>query len=349
MANGSFQFSTQLALDGSADKVHTVAFSGTDKAGNVSSPVSFSFTLDTIAPTVTITSPASGLPTNSNPTIAGTVTDASSGVASLQARVDGGAAQAVALVNGSFQFATQLTLDGSADKVHTVAFTATDKAGNVSSPVNFSFTLDTIAPTVTITSPASGLTTNSNPTIAGALTDAGSGVASLQAAVDGGAAQAVALVNGTFLFSTQLALNGTTDSRHTVTFEAIDKAGNASSPVAYSFTLDTRAPAVTITSPTTALTTNSNVTIAGTATDNGSGVARSRRRWTAAWRKLSRWPTAASSSPRRLTLQGSADKTHTVAFTATDKAGNVSSPVAYNFMLDTVPPVIAVAKPDDGR
>ena len=279
MVGGRFQFTTQLALNSAVDKTHTVAFTATDKAGNVSSPVSFSFTLDTIAPTVTITSPTSGLTTNSNPTIAGTVTDAGSSVKLLQAAVDGGAAQTVAVVNGSFQFTTQLALNGSVDKTHSVAFTATDKAGNVSAPVNFSFTLDTIAPTVTITSPASGLTTNSNPTIAGTVTDAGSSVKLLQTAVDGGAAQTVTVVNGSFQFTTQLALNGSADGTHTVAFTATDNAGNVSAPVNFSFTLVTAAPTITITSPASGFITNANPTIAGTVTgaaslqaalDNGS-------------------------------------------------------------------------------
>jgi hypothetical protein len=44
---GHFQFSTSLALDGTADGLHTLHFRGTDQAGNVSGLTDFSFTLAT--------------------------------------------------------------------------------------------------------------------------------------------------------------------------------------------------------------------------------------------------------------------------------------------------------------
>src|SRR5207245_9430452 len=39
-------FTTSFALDGSADGLHTVRFVATDKAGNMASPASVSFTLN---------------------------------------------------------------------------------------------------------------------------------------------------------------------------------------------------------------------------------------------------------------------------------------------------------------
>ena len=133
-------------------------------------------------PSIVLTSPGAGLATNHNLLVAGRVTDALSGVASLQAQVDAGAFFNVAFdSSGAFHFDTALPLNGTADGSHTIHLRATSRAGNVSSPVSFSFTLDTIAPTIIITSPASGLITNANPTIAGTVTDAGSGVKLLQA------------------------------------------------------------------------------------------------------------------------------------------------------------------------
>jgi streptogramin lyase len=53
-ASGAFSLPTALDLDGSADGPHTVRFRGTDRAGNLSAPVSLSFTLDTTPPPVVL-------------------------------------------------------------------------------------------------------------------------------------------------------------------------------------------------------------------------------------------------------------------------------------------------------
>jgi len=104
--------------------------------------------LDTQPPTISVTSPATGLVTKSNVTVSGLVTDDVSGVASLQAQVDTGSVNSVTFnASGNFQFTTALALDGSADGSHTVHLTATDGAGNVAHQ-DFTFTLNTSNPAV---------------------------------------------------------------------------------------------------------------------------------------------------------------------------------------------------------
>src|SRR5207248_961574 len=101
----------------------------------------------------------------------GRVTDGGSGVASLQAALDGGAFVPVGLDgSGNFGFPNALPLDHTADGPHTEHLKATDRAGNVSL-FDVSFTLDTIAPTIHVTGPAAGLVTNQNVTITGDVAD----------------------------------------------------------------------------------------------------------------------------------------------------------------------------------
>ena len=103
-AGGSFSFATTLPLNHSADGLHTEHLKTTDKAGNVSY-FDVSFTLDTVAPTMTATS--SARLSNQNVTIAGTVSDDRSGVASSLSALDGGAFAPLTIgADGAFNFVT---------------------------------------------------------------------------------------------------------------------------------------------------------------------------------------------------------------------------------------------------
>ena len=345
---GNFSFTTSLLLDGSADGGHTVEVRATDKAGNVSSFVSTTFTLDTIAPTIEITGPASGSLTNQNVDVTGSVSDIVSGVASLRAEVDGGLFASVSFdAAGDFSFPTSFALDGSADGTHTVQLQATDRAGNTSSPVGVSFTLNTSTPIVQIVSPTSPETINTNANIVGRATDDRSGLAELDEQVDGGAFTPLSFdSSGNFSFTTSLALDGSAEGTHTVEFKAINKDGVVSPLVAYTFTLDTIAPTVNITSPTTALTTNSNVTITGQATDVGSGVAQVEEQIDGgAFTTVPFDESGNFSFTTGLALDGSADGQHTVNVQATDKAGNQSALATYTFTLDTIAPIVNITSP----
>ncbi|HQU41647.1 MAG TPA: Ig-like domain-containing protein [Pirellulales bacterium] len=338
-ASGNFNFVTALALDGTADGPHTVHVQATDQAGNVSALASDLFTLDTRNPVVNVTSPAAGLATAQNITLAGQVTDSQSDLATLSAAVDGGNSSAVSFdASGNFSFVTALALDGTADGSHTLHLEATDKAGNTSAPADLTFTLDTIAPTVTISSPGDGDLTGQNETITGHVADAASGVASLGIAVDAGAFVPVTIdAAGNFSFVTTLALDGTADGSHTVHLEATDKAGNTSAPADLTFMLDTTAPTVTISSPADDDLTSQNETISGHVADATSGVAS----LTAAIDAGAFVPVTIDASGNfsfltTLALDGTADGPHSVHMEATDEAGNTSAPVDLSFTLTTV-------------
>ena len=247
-SSGNFSFATSLALGGSADGVHNVAVSATDNAGNVSSFVSTSFALDTVPPTIEITGPASGLLTNQNVDVTGSVSDLGSGVASLRAQVDGGPFANVSFdAAGDFSFPTSFALDGSADGAHTVQLQATDRAGNASALVGVSFVLNTSVPMIQILSPTAPETINTNATIVGRATDDRSGLAEVDEQVDGGAFTPLSFdSSGNFAFATSLALDGSADGTHTVEFKAINKDGVVSPLVDYTFTLDTIPPAVEV-------------------------------------------------------------------------------------------------------
>lgn len=247
-ASGRFSMPLGLRLDGSADGLHTVTAVATNRDGLTSPPASVTFTLDTRPPTQTVDGPAEAAPTNRNIAITGQVADSLSGVATLEARIDGGAYQSVAFdAAGAFSFATGLPLDGSADGTHEASLRTADRAGNVSVPARHTFTLDTRPPTVTLTGPAAGLLTNANVTVTGRVADTLSGVGTLEARVDGGVYRSVAFdAGGGFTLPITLPLDQSADGPHEVTFRATDRAGNVSAPVSYAFTLDTTPPPVNL-------------------------------------------------------------------------------------------------------
>lgn len=119
-----------------ADGSHSVSITVSDEAGNESTAVSVSWNIDTVNPNLEVTSPANGLVTN-NPTltIAGTASDASSGLVSVT--ING---SPVTVTDGAFSQTVTLT-----EGTNSFTVVATDAVGHTSS-VSRSVLLDTVAP-----------------------------------------------------------------------------------------------------------------------------------------------------------------------------------------------------------
>jgi hypothetical protein len=192
----------------------------------------FNLSQDTVAPKVVLDQ-ASSLVTNTDPTISGEVTDNLSGVASLTASLDGGRAVAVAL-NSDSMFAVPISLatDGTADGAHTLNFVATDAAGNVASSMVFSFTLDTMAPTISLAADSiqDGGTLAAGAVFDGTITtESGVALNALAYVFDGGMSVPVAFDASTGAFDQALDLTHVGTGAHTLTLTATDAAGNITS------------------------------------------------------------------------------------------------------------------------
>ena len=223
----SFTFKTVLA-NGS----YEARAAATDKAGNSTTSPAVSFTIGNASISVGITAPA-GATNDNKPMLSATTSEAGgTGLKNVQFQysANGGSTwtntgTAETIAPFSFTFTTALP-DGS----YGVRAVATDKSGNTATTSSVSFMIDTVAPTVGITSPISGATTaNPMPTISAAASDntGGSGLASVQfeytgdegaTCIDAGPAQTTA----PFTFTSPLA-NGT----YGVDAIATDKAGNS--------------------------------------------------------------------------------------------------------------------------
>ena len=156
----------------------------------------------------------------SNVLLAIQATDATSGVASIAYRIDGGAWQAYA------------GLVPIGDGSHSIQYYATDSAGVAESVRVIEVRIDTTPPAVAAQSPSLPVTTT-EVTISWTGTDAGSGIDHYEVRVDGGAYESVGGGNSALL---RLA-----DGSHTIEIRAVDLAGNEAS-TAITVTVDTSPP-----------------------------------------------------------------------------------------------------------
>jgi len=146
---------SSYTLTGLADGPHAMKVRATDRAGN-SAEVTVEFTVDATAPTLDITSPTNGSRTRSATVVVEyEAADDQSGVQSIVLRVDGGA------WTGDWS-----VLDALSDGPHAIEVRVTDFAGNFEVR-GVTVTVDTVAPTVTASSPSgSEVVTSSSITVA---------------------------------------------------------------------------------------------------------------------------------------------------------------------------------------
>ena len=221
----------------------TVVGTAIDKAGNTATAF-VTVKLDKTPPNLSITAPANASNIFFSPvTVAGTVVDALSGLASVTCN------GVPAILNGT-GFSCGVTLTPGANSINAIA---TDVAGNTRTS-NLSLTY-TRAPIVTITSPANLSYLNISPTtVNGAVDDPTATVTvnSVQAAV----------ANGNFSVALPLA-----EGPNIIAASATSGAG-AVGTASIEVTLDTTPPHVTITSPPDQfVTTDTSISVAGNVND----------------------------------------------------------------------------------
>lgn len=229
------------------DHVYPMTLTVTDAAGNVTTVDKNDETFgdsmklrvkEKVAPTISVTSPSANayLTTNSI-SVSVNVTDTGSGVNTVSAKLDGTAVSLTktAISNG-YKCTCTKTLS---DAVHTLAVTATDFDGNSASKT-VNFTVDTVPPTLNLSSPAETLITNQQTcSVVGTTNDATSGLASVNITLNGTDQGTVTVgSDGAFTKSVTLA-----KGENTIIVTATDKAGK-SSTVSRSVTYDPDAPVI---------------------------------------------------------------------------------------------------------
>ncbi len=188
----------------------------------------FDSAADTQAPKVVFEAD-SGLVTATNLQLAGRVLDNLSGIVSLTASIDGGAASPVTFDGlGNFNFATSLAVNGSADGAHQLSFVATDFQGNISS-TPFAFTLDTQAPSLDIQTPEQRSDLTPGALLSGNVNATGSSIVELKYAFTGQPARTIAFNPQTGDFSVSLDYAALGIGATTLTISTRDSAGHTTS------------------------------------------------------------------------------------------------------------------------
>lgn len=235
------------------DHYYSVTLRAEDDAGNVTEIDATDsalgqalrlFVKEKVAPVITITSPTSGaLITNNKPAITFKVTDDDSGVDpdTIGITIDSGAKITSGItktpVSGGYECSytpTAALSDGS----HTIKIDASDNDGNAATQKSVTFKVDTVAPTLNLTSPTDNLVTNqASCVVSGTTNDATSSPVEVTVKLNNGAAEEVTVgENGAFSKTVTLS-----QGENTITVVATDAAGKSTTVVRH-VTLDTGAP-----------------------------------------------------------------------------------------------------------
>mgnify|MGYP002557915572 FL=1 len=203
---------------------------------------------ETVAPVITIVSPTNGAyVTNSKQPVVFTVVDEAGGsgvdISSLVVKLDGKAVDAATLTNTAITNGYSVTYTPAAalaDGAHTVTIDCKDNDGNAATQKSTSYTIDTVPPTLNVTSPAEGLVTaTSSVTVAGTTNDATSSPVTITISLNGEDQGAVTVgANGSFSKTITLA-----EGSNTIIVKAKDAAGKEST-VTRNVTLDTSVPKI---------------------------------------------------------------------------------------------------------
>lgn len=205
-----------------------------------------------VKPVITITSPTSGaFVTNDSQPIVGTIVDELNGSGvnedTIVVRVDGQAITNVQIsaVNNGYQFTATPSTPYSQGQ-HTVTVDAADNDENSADQKSVTFTVDTVPPSLDVSSPSEGLITNSATiSVIGTTNDATSSPVTINIYLND-QDQGDVNVGGDGGFTKQVTLR---EGTNTIKVVATDSAGK-SSTVTRNVTLDTTVPQITAASIT---------------------------------------------------------------------------------------------------
>jgi Bacterial Ig-like domain len=239
------------------DGTYTAQAEQSDAALNTSASAAWTFTIDTTPPDITLTSPSeNGWSDSHSPPVEGAAGTAEGDLPTITIKLFAGASIGAHAPLETLQVQASggswsATFGGLADGVYTVRAEQSDEAGNTAISESASFTVDTVAPAVSLSSVAS-LTTDPTPSFSGSAGIAAGDLASVKLKIYAGAG-----VSGELVQTLEVTPNGgewsagpaavLEDGIYTVQAEQADEAGNVGRSTARTFTIKQKGPKVTLT------------------------------------------------------------------------------------------------------
>ncbi len=347
------------------DGTHILQIISEDKVGNRgSSPASFNWTVDTVAPTTTIdsatdgnksavTSDGSTKSTSMTFTFSGNDTNGV-GIDHFECSIDD---DEFVTCTSPFTFPNLLE-----DGTHSFRVMSEDKVGNKGSiPSSFNWTIDTEAPSASIFSatdgnnnliapgsntPSNSMTFEFSANDTGGSEDKGVGIKQIECSIDNS--------NFTACVSpVEITPNTLTDGNHSFKVRAEDNVGNMdSSPASFSWTIDTVPPTTIISnvvdgnksSITNGSGPKSNA-VMFEFSGNDTGVGIDHLECSLDGRSFS-----ACTSSVQFTSANITDGTHTFEVLSVDNSTNKDpSPASFTWTVDTTPPATSINSATDGN
>ena len=237
-------FNTGALTDGA----HTFSVRAKDPAGNVdATPATRSWTIDATAPDTAITGGPSGVSTSATGAFSFASPDAT---ATFECKLD---------TSDFTACTTPFNTGALTDGAHTFSVRAKDPAGNVdTTPAGVTWTIDTTAPDVAITGGPSGLTASISAVFSFSSSDSG---ATFECNLDGAALFTAC--------SSPSSVENLSQGPHTFSVQAKDAAGNVSTAVTRTWTVDTVPPETELLTGPDASTTQTTASFTFSSDDNG--------------------------------------------------------------------------------
>jgi hypothetical protein len=274
-------------------------------------PVTYSWSVDAVPPSVTIDNAASLATTTNSDSISFSFTANKTG-STFKCALDGGAASPCASPRG---------YQALAEGVHIFKVTAVDALGNVSTaPAVFQWTIDKTAPVTSFVdvTPSQAVSNSDAKTFTFLANESAQFECSLDAAAF-----------ATCTSPASLTALGEGDHRYDV--RAIDAAGNQGLAVSYAWTVDLTAPQVQIgvTAPAEGLTNSKSVSVGFTSNEDGTTYC-----------SVDQAPSVVCTSP--FVASGLSEGDHGLDITAVDLAGNISAVAHLAWQMDFTAPMISL-------
>jgi major membrane immunogen (membrane-anchored lipoprotein) len=359
-SGGEWSTSVDPAL---GDGTYTAQAEQSDEAGNTGASATSTFTVDTAVPAVSLTPVDS--PTNeSSPGFGGGAGNAAGDIAEVKLKIYSGSTAsgipirtATVAPTGASWSATLGS--GLVDGTYTAQAEQSNEAGSTGKSAPSTFTIDTTKPSVHITSPTNGSFINaSKPTISGTAGTATGDQATVTvnvysgSSVSGSPTQTLNLTSSGGSWSTGSSGPQLEEGTYTLQAEQSDEAGNTGVSAPTTFTIKTKAPAVSLT-PLSTPTNNPTPSFGGAAGaaagDDPSVTLKVYAGATATGTPVRTLSNATSGATWSAGPVASlADGTYTAQAQQSDEAGDTGFSAPSTFTIDTTKPSVHITSPTNG-